>query len=138
MKSLVGLGNTKIPDGLQRLDILTREESGMAVARNLEMTQEVDGNVKVVMGVTQDVDENVQAAMELIEVVDGDVQALDGDIQALDGNVKVIEQVTRSVDQNVKIIVDGTQSSFTFFMHLSINFYLVSNSNEPTKTYVAP
>ena len=88
MKSLVGLGNTKIPDGLQRLDMLTREESGMAVARNLEIIHEVDCSVN--------------AARELI-------QDVDGDMQVLKGNVKVIEEVTRSVDQNVKIIVDGTQ-----------------------------
>ena len=104
-KNLFGLGNTKIPDGLQRLDVLTREESGMVVARNLEITHEVDDNVKVMMGVTQDVDGNVKAARELIQDVDGGVQALDC-------NVKVIEQVTRGVDQNVRNIVDGTQSFF--------------------------
>ncbi|KAI0248658.1 hypothetical protein BJV78DRAFT_1234383, partial [Lactifluus subvellereus] len=41
IKSLVGLGHTEIPDGLQRLDMLTREECGMAVARNLEITHDV-------------------------------------------------------------------------------------------------
>ena len=113
----MGLGHTEIPDGLQRLDMLTREECGMAVARNLE--------------ITHDVDDNVKAARELIQDVDGDVQALDG-------NVKVIEQVTRSVDQNVKIIVDGTQTSFISFVHVSTNFPVVSNSNERTKAYVTP
>ena len=110
IRSLFGLGNTEIPDALRRLDMLTREESGMAVARNLEITHDVDANVKAMMGVTQDVD----------------------------GHVNVIEQVTRSVDQNVKVIVDGTQSSFAFFMHVSTNFLVAPNSNERTKTYVAP
>jgi hypothetical protein len=110
IRSLFGLGNTEIPDALRRLDTLTREESGMAVARNLEITHDVDDNVKAMMGVTQDVD----------------------------GHVNVIEQVTRNVDQNVKVIVDGTQYSVAFFMHVSTNFLVVPNSNERTKTYVTP
>ena len=86
MKSLFGLGNSEIPEALQRLDMLTREESGMVVARNLEITHDVDDNVKSMMEVTQDVDGNVKAARELI--------------QDVDSNVKV-------VDDNVKIIIDG-------------------------------
>jgi hypothetical protein len=46
LKRLVGIGRTEIADALQRLDMLTREETGMAVARNLEVTQEVDGTLR--------------------------------------------------------------------------------------------
>jgi len=70
----------EIPDALQRLDMLTSEESGMVVARNLEITHDVSEKVKAMMGVTQDVD----------------------------GNVKVIEKVMQSVDDNMKIIIDTT------------------------------
>jgi hypothetical protein len=110
MKSLVRLGNSETPDALQRLDMLTREESGMVAATNLEITHEVDGNVNAMMGVTKDVD----------------------------GNMKVVKQVTHNVDQNVKIVVDGTQPFFAFFIQVSTNFPVVSNSNERTKTYVTP
>jgi hypothetical protein len=110
MKSLVRLGNSETPDALQRLDMLTREESGMVAARNLEITHEVDGNVKAMMGVTRDVD----------------------------GNMKVVEQVSHSVDQNVNVVVDGTQTFFAFFIQVSTNFPVISNSNERTRTYVTP
>ena len=119
MKSLFGLGNSEIPEALQRLDMLTREESGMVVARNLKITHDVDDNVKSMMEVTQDVDGNVKAARELI--------------QDVDSNVKV-------VDDNVKTIMDGAQSSLTFIMHAGVNQLPVvaKNSNERAKTYVTP
>ncbi|KAI0249076.1 hypothetical protein BJV78DRAFT_1354551, partial [Lactifluus subvellereus] len=60
MKSLLGLGKADVQDALQRLDMLTREESGMALARNLEITHKVDGNVTAMMRVTRDVDGNVK------------------------------------------------------------------------------
>jgi hypothetical protein len=45
---LVGIGRTEIEDALQRLDILTREETGMIVARNSEVTHELDGTLTTV------------------------------------------------------------------------------------------
>jgi hypothetical protein len=41
LKRLLGIGRTVIQDALQRLDMLTREETAMAVARNLEMVHEI-------------------------------------------------------------------------------------------------
>jgi hypothetical protein len=39
------MGRTDVEDALLRLDSLTKEESLMAVAKNLEVTYHVDGNV---------------------------------------------------------------------------------------------
>ena len=157
LKRLLGLGKTEIQDGLQRLDMLTKEETGLAVARNLVVTHDVDGNVKTIKEVTQDVDNtvkatqdltqgvdcnvkavlevaqgvdgNVRAARELIQDVDGNVQALDGNVQVLDGNVKVVEQVTRSIDDNVKILIKGAQT-FLSSCTCQPTFPLCQNSNE--------
>jgi hypothetical protein len=55
------VGRTDIEDALERLDMLTKEEIGMTVARNLAVTHDVDGNVRVVEQVTRGIDDNVRA-----------------------------------------------------------------------------
>ncbi|KAI0252123.1 hypothetical protein BJV78DRAFT_1352556 [Lactifluus subvellereus] len=42
VKNLLGLRRTDVQDALQRLDMLTKEESAMGIARNLEVTHDVD------------------------------------------------------------------------------------------------
>ena len=42
------MGRTEVEDALQRLDMLTKEETGMTVARNLALGHVVNDNVKVV------------------------------------------------------------------------------------------
>jgi uncharacterized protein YoxC len=110
--------------------MLTREETGVAVARNLEVTHEVDGTVKTIKEITQDVDGNVKATQDLTQNVGRDVksvievtQDVDGNVRALDGNVKAIEQVTHRVDNNVNKIIQGAQTSHTF-MHISTCHFL--------------
>jgi hypothetical protein len=54
------MGRTEVEDALERLDMLTREETGMTVARNLAVTHAVDGNVMVVEDITRGIDDNVK------------------------------------------------------------------------------
>jgi hypothetical protein len=58
------MGRTNIHDALLRLDSLTKEESLMAVAKNLEVTYHVDGNVKDIKVFADDIDENVKTVKE--------------------------------------------------------------------------
>jgi hypothetical protein len=58
------MGRTDIEDALLRLDSLTKEESLMAAAKNLEVTYHVDGNVKDIKVLAEDIDENVKAVKE--------------------------------------------------------------------------
>jgi hypothetical protein len=58
------MGRTDVEDALLRLDSLTNEESLMAVAKNLEVTCHVDGNVKDIKVLAGDIDENVKAVKE--------------------------------------------------------------------------
>ena len=53
------VGRTDVEDALQRLDVLTKEESLMTAARNLEVTHRVDVNVKETKELTRDVHDNV-------------------------------------------------------------------------------
>ncbi len=80
MKKLVGRNG--VEDAVLRLDILTKEESLMVMARNLEVTQQIDGVVHVV-------DDNVKATKMLTEDIDD--------------NVKVIQGVARTVDSGTQL-----------------------------------
>jgi hypothetical protein len=54
------MGRTEVEDTLERLDRLTKEETLMAVTRNLGVTHRVDDNVMAVKGVVHNIDVNVE------------------------------------------------------------------------------
>jgi hypothetical protein len=58
------VGRTDVEDALERLDAVTKEETPMTVARNLEVTHHVDNNVEEMKGVIHDVDHNVKATRD--------------------------------------------------------------------------
>jgi hypothetical protein len=78
------VGRTEVEDALERLDMLTKEETGMTTARNLAVTHVVDDHVKIVEEVTRGIDDNV----------------------------KVVEQVTNAIGDDVRAIKDGPQTSY--------------------------
>jgi len=71
------IGRSDVEDALLRLDSLTKEESLMAVAQNLEVTHDVDGNVKDIKVLVKDIDDKVQA------------------VDRVDQNVKVVKERTQ-------------------------------------------
>jgi hypothetical protein len=71
------IGRTDVEDAVLRLDSLTKEESLMAVAQNLEVTHDVNGNVKDIKVLAEDIDNKVQA------------------IDRVDQNVKVVKERTQ-------------------------------------------
>src|ERR1019366_4307550 len=79
MKKLVG--RKDVENALLRLDMLTKEESLMMLARNLEVTHNVDG-------VIHDVDGNVKATKMLTEDIDDNVKATKVHIHDVDSNIK--------------------------------------------------
>ncbi|KAI0294634.1 hypothetical protein B0F90DRAFT_1755988 [Multifurca ochricompacta] len=85
-RRIKAFGRTDVENALQRLDMLTQEETRMAVANNLAVTHDVNDNVKVVKEATHDVNKNVKAIKEITGIVDG--------------SVKVIKEFTRNVDDN--------------------------------------
>jgi hypothetical protein len=62
LKRLVG--RTDLEDALLRLDSLTKEESLMAVARNLEATHRVDGNVQETKRLAEVIDHNMKVTKD--------------------------------------------------------------------------
>ena len=95
------VGRKDVEDAVSRLDMLTKEESLMVMARNLEVTHRIDG-------VVHDVDSNVKATKVLTEDIDGDVKATK---VLVEDNVKGIQGVARNVDI-------GTQHIPSVFAHI--------------------
>ena len=94
------IGKTDVEDAFSRLESLTNEESLMAVAMNLEVTFDIDGNVKKIQVLAEDIDSKVQ----------------------------VIEGATQSIDQNVKAAHERPQCfPSIFFMYRPFS-YCISNT----------
>jgi hypothetical protein len=72
------IGRTEVEDAVLRLDTLTKEESLMMVARNLEVTHRVDGNVEATMVLAED---NLKATKALSEDVSDGVKAIDHNLK---------------------------------------------------------
>jgi len=104
------VGKTNVEDAFLRLESLTKEESLMTVAKNLEVTFDVDGNVKKIQGLAEDINNKVQ----------------------------VIEGATESIDQNVKAAHERTQCFPSIFsMYRPISHRISCRSREGS-TFVTP
>ena len=101
------LGKNDVEDALKRLDTLTMEETRMAIAENLKVTNRVDDKVDKVDGKVDKVDDKVDRVGEKVgDKVD-----------------KVGEEVgskVDTVDNKVTVLIDGAQKVFlwscTFLM----------------------
>ena len=83
------VGKAEVENALQRLDMLTKEESLMTAARTLESTHHINVNVKATRELTHRIDDNMRQVRE----VTYDVRA----------GVDVIKEGTRSVHDDVKL-----------------------------------
>src|SRR5258707_9419654 len=117
LKKLVGRKDEE--EAVLRLDMLTKEESLMVMARNLEVTQQIDGvvrdvedNVKVTKVLTEDINDNVKTTKVLTEDIDDNVKATK---VLVEDHIKGIEGVARSVD-------NGTQHFLSVFVHIPTFF----------------
>ena len=86
LKRLVG--RTEVEDALSQLDTLTKEESLMTVARTLEVTHVVDGNVKATKALIEDIDDNMGATKELVHEVDGNIKEMDHNVRTTKNGIQ--------------------------------------------------
>ena len=63
------MGKTDVEDALLRLDSLTREESLMVAARNLEVAHRVDGNVEAIKVLAENIDDKLERLLLLVVTV---------------------------------------------------------------------
>ena len=95
-------GNTKLGDGLQKLDKMTNEEARMASAQVLRLAHNIDENVKGVDNKVQGVGNQVKDVDEKVQGVNKDVQVVGIQVQAVNENVKIVEE-------KVQMVIDGAQ-----------------------------
>jgi hypothetical protein len=69
-------GKTDVEDAILQLDVLTKEESLMVIARNLEVTHRVDGNLEATKVLTEDISDSVK-------VIDHDLKTTKDSTQRL-------------------------------------------------------
>lgn len=69
------MGRKNIEDALSRLDSLTKEESLMTMAKNLEVTHRIDSGVKENKALTKDVNDNVRMIKNVAQSVARNVKA---------------------------------------------------------------
>jgi transcriptional regulator NrdR family protein len=131
------MGKTEVEDALERLDMLTKEENLMAVARTFEathdineLTQHVDTKVTVIEEVVQKVDGNVRATQdnmveiqELTHHVDDNVMEIQELAYVVHADVEVIKEGTRTIDDNVKVTKDG--ALIFQFLHTRTDYSLL-------------
>ena len=63
------MGRTDVEDALLRLDSLTKEESLMVAARNLEVAHRVDGNVEAIKVLAEDIHEKLPGLLLLVNTI---------------------------------------------------------------------
>ena len=128
LKKLVG--RKDVEDAVLQLDMLTKEESLMAVVRNLEVTHRVDGNVEATKVLTEDIDDNVKATKALTEDVGDNVKATKALTEDVGDNVNATKALAEDIGDNVKVIghdlkttKDSTQRLPSVLVHTDFPLY---------------
>ena len=102
-------GRTDVEDAVLQLDMLTKEESLMAVVRNLEVTHRVDGNVEATKVLTEDIDVNVKATKD--------------NVNATMVLAEDIGDHVKEIDHDLKTTKDSTQRLLSIFVHTDFLLY---------------
>ena len=98
-------GRTDLEDGIKKLEKLTNEEVVMAIARLVEVTDNINNKATEIDDVVRGVDERVQ-------VVQGDVQVVKGEVDIVKGGVQAVNDYVKAVDDKLQTIAEGRQSLF--------------------------
>jgi peptidoglycan hydrolase CwlO-like protein len=110
------MGKTEVEDALERLDMLTKEENLMTVARTFkathevnEVTQHVDTKVTVIEEVVQQVDGNVRATQDNVVEIQELTHHVDGNVMEIQELAYDIKEGTCTINDNVKVTKDGAR-----------------------------
>jgi hypothetical protein len=93
LKKLIGKNDTE--DALKRLDGLTQEESRMATAQ--------------LMKVTNTIDNRVSGIAENVLVVDNRLGGVDEHVAGVNDRVKDVDDKVKAVDDKIMAVIDGAQ-----------------------------
>ncbi|KAH9955010.1 hypothetical protein BC827DRAFT_1386558 [Russula dissimulans] len=97
-------GKKDVEDALEKLDVLTKEEISMTVARNLQVAHDVDENVTAIKETIYTMDGNLTAIKDVIGGVDSKVKQTEALTEVINANVKTTKALTEGVGNDVKVI----------------------------------
>jgi predicted nucleic acid-binding Zn-ribbon protein len=104
------LGKNDIEDALKRLDTLTMEETRMAIAENLKVTNRIDDKVDKVDSKVDKVDGKVDKVDDKVDKV-GDKVC--DKVDKVDDKVDEVDEKVEKVDSKVTVLIDGAQKAFS-------------------------
>ena len=119
MKRLVG--RTEVEDGLQRLDMLTKEESLMTTARTLGITGDIHQDVNAVKEDTCNIKDDTRDIKDDTRDIKEDARGIKEDTHNIMGD-------TRNINDNLEINKRGAPQFFIAFIYELI-FLAYTNSN---------
>ncbi|KAH9955033.1 hypothetical protein BC827DRAFT_912226 [Russula dissimulans] len=135
MKKIVKrlVGKKDVEDALEKLDVLTREEISMTVARNLKVSHDVDGNVAAIKEAVHSMDGNVMVIKDVIGDIDSNVKQTEAFTEAIDANVKTTKALTEEIGDDVKVIDHNVRVAKHTTDELKRN-----QSQEKLRTWLSP
>ena len=125
MKRLIG--KTEVEDGLQRLDMLTKEENLMTTACTLEVTGEIRRDMDVIKDDARDIkdythdikDDTCDIKDDMRDVKD-DTRDIKEDTRNIVNDTRDIKDDTRNINDNLEINKRGVPHFFNIYLLLLI------------------
>ena len=125
MKRLIG--KTEVEDGLQRLDMLTKEENLMTTACTLEVTGEIRRDMDVIKDDARDIkdythdikDDTCDIKDDMRDVKD-DTRDIKEDTRNIVNDTRDIKDDTRNINDNLEINKRGVPHLFNIYLLLLI------------------
>ena len=110
MKRLIG--KTEVEDGLEELDMLTKEENLMAAARTLGITSDIHRETNVIKDDTRDIKDDTRDIKDDTRDIKDDTHSIKEDTQDIKENTRDIKEDTRNISDNLEVNKHGAPHLF--------------------------
>ena len=146
MKRLIG--KTEVEDGLQHLDMLTKEENLMTAARTLGIASDIRHEAKVIKDDTRDIkddtrdikDDTRDIKVDTRDIKEG-TRDIKDDTRDIKDDTRDIREDTHNIKDDTRNISDNLEMNKRGAPHLFNVFKLIliyANSNRRITTFVTP
>ena len=108
MKRLIG--KTEVEDGLQRLDMLTKEENLMTAACMLEVTGEIRRDVNVIKDDTRDIKDDTHRIKDDTHDIKEDTRGIKDDTCDIKDDTRNIREDAHNIRDDTRDIKDDTRN----------------------------
>ena len=123
MKRLIG--KKEVEDGLQELDMLTKEENLMTAARTLGITSDIQHDAKVIKDDTRDIKDDARQIKDDTCDIKEDTRDIKDDTRDIKDDTRDIKDDTRNIKDDTRNISDNLEVNKRGAPHLFNVFELV-------------